>query len=310
MPLRPTPLLLVLLCCSLAACGSIGCGPKKKGPLTIAELRARARAVKSPEGKARELVKVAASQAATDKGGAADTLAEALAAIPADGQPLAAVPVLVDIATTYGEIGERASAKKAIGVAAGMTDRVTDPLGRSQLLALVGMAQGSRTSGGGDVKAAKATLAEAARLAATEVPERFRGKALAAVASGYADAGLASEAREMIGTLEELAAKLDDLRPKAEAFAAAAAVRAAVGESEAAGKLLDEAAKAARGIEDFPANRAYALIAVAKAFGSAGDSKRATALLAEAEKAASKVGDPQQQKEALRAVRGLQAKFE
>lgn len=305
---RSIPSLFALLGCGLLVIVVAGCG-QKKSPPTIADLLARARAVKTPEGKARELAKVAAQQAATDKSGAAGTLGEALAAVPTDGQPLACVPVLVEIAATYCEVGQQAAAKKAVATALAMAKGLPDPLGRAQLLAQVGTVQGSREAGLGDPAAATETLAEAARVAGNDVAERFRGKALAAVATGYADAGLAAEAKDMIGTLEELARGLDDLRPKAEAFAAAAAVRAAAGEKEAATTLLDQAAKAARAIDDFPGNRAYALVAVAKAFRAAGDTAGAKALLAEAEKAASKVGDPQQQKDALRAIRTLQAKL-
>ena len=301
---------LMILCCSLLLAGTAGCGSPNKGPVTIADMLARARKAKTPEGKARELAKVAVQQATTDKRGAADTLAEAVSAVPADGQPLACVPVLVDIATTYCDIGQRAAAKKAVVTATTMASQVEDPLGRTQLLAQIGIVQGSREGGLGDPAAARETLAEAAKLATDEVAERFRGKALAAVATGYAAAGLATEAKDMIGTLEALAQGLDDLRPKAEAFAAAAAVRAAAGEQEAAATLLAEAAKAAKAIDDFPANRAYALVAVAKAFKANGDTKGAVALLADAEKSASKVGDPQQQKDALRAVRLLQSKLE
>jgi tetratricopeptide (TPR) repeat protein len=301
--------LLIFLCCGLVACGWLGCSSQKKGPLTIADMLARARTAKSPEGKARELVKVAVQQAATDKAGSASTLAEALSTLPPDGQPLACVPVLVDIATTYCDIGQRSAAQKAVTMAMTLTEQVTDPLGRSQLLAQIGTVQGSRQNGLGDAAAAKSTLAEASRLATTEVAERFRGKALAAVALGYADAGLATEAKDMIGTLEELARGLDDLRPKAEAFAAAAAVRAAAGEKAAAATLLTEAAAAAKAIDDFPGNRAYALVAVAKAYRASGDVQGALTLLADAEKAASKVGDPQQQKDTLRAIRLLEAKL-
>jgi tetratricopeptide (TPR) repeat protein len=306
---RRIQFLVVFLACGLVASGSIGCSAPKKAPPTIAELLARARGTKNPEAKPRELVKVAVQQSTTDKTGAASTLAEALAALPPNGQPLACGPVLLDIATTYCEIGQRASAKKAVTTAVGLAEQIEDPLGRVQLLAQIGTVQGSREHGLGDSAAATATLADASRLATSEVAERFRGKALAVVASGYADAGLAAEAKDMVGMLEDLARGLDDLRPKAEAFAAAAAVRAAAGERDVAAGLLTEAAQAARAIDDFPANRAYALVAVAKAYRTAGDVQGARSLLAEAEKAASKVGDPQQQKDALRTIRQIQAKL-
>ena len=50
-------------------------------------------------------------------------------------------------------------------------------------------------------------------------------------------------------------------------------------------------------------------MAVAKAYRASGDVQGALTLLADAEKAASKVGDPQQQKDTLRAIRLLEAKL-
>jgi hypothetical protein len=212
----------------------------------------------------------------------------------------------VEIAQTYADIGQRSSAKKAVEVAATMVGGVEDPQGKAGLLAQVGIAKAAA----GDKPGAKATLGEAAKLAMNDVPERFRGKALAAVAMGYVDAGLADAAKDVIGTLEELAGGLEELRPKAEAFAAAAAVRAATSDKEAANKLLAQAAEAAKAINDFPANRVYALVAVAKALVANGDTKGALALLADADKTASKVPDPEQQKDAIKTVRMLMAKLE
>jgi hypothetical protein len=296
---------LVLVAACLIVVPAIGCG-SKKGPATIADLLAKAKKNPKPEGRARDLVKVAGMQLTSkDKAGASRTLAQALAAIPADGQPLVCVPVLVEIAQTYADIGQRSSAKQAVEVAATMAGGIEDPQGKAGLLAQVGVAKAAA----GDKTGAKATLAEAARLAINDVPERFRGKALAAVAMGYVDAGLADAANDVIGTLEGLAGSLEELRPKAEAFAAAAAVRAATSDKEAAKQLLTQAAEAAKAIDDFPTNRVYALVAVAKALVANGDAKGALALLADAEKSASKVPDPEQQKDAIKTVRVLMAKL-
>lgn len=304
----PSPALVLLACC-LTLTPLAGCGAKKE-PKTIASLLAKAKKNPKAEGRARDLAKVAGMQVdVKDKKGAVSTLELAIAEIPADGQPLVCVPVLVEIAETYAQLGQRSSAKKVVESAVKLAAGLEDPLGRSQLLAQIGVVQGSRDGGLGDSKAAEATLGEAAKLAGEDVAERFRGKALAAVAMGYADAGLADKAEGMIGTLEELAATLEEKRPKAEAFAAAAAVRAAAGDKQAAAKLLDQAASAAKGIDDLPANRVFALVAVAKALAANGDKKAATALLADAEKSAAKVPDPQMQKDALKAVRVLQAKL-
>ncbi len=296
--------LMIVVAC-LVVVPATGCG-SKKGPATIAELLAKAKKNPKPEGRARDLTKVAGMQLnSKDKAGAARTLELALAEIPADGQPLVCVPVLVEIAQTYADIGQRSSAKKAVEVAATMAGGVEDPQGKAGLLAQVGIAKAAA----GDKPGAKATLGEAAKLAMNDVPERFRGKALAAVAMGYVDAGLADAAKDVIGMLEGLAGGLEELRPKAEAFAAAAAVRAATSDKEAANKLLEQAAESAKAITDFPANRVYALVAVAKALVANGDVKGALTLLADAEKSASKVPDPEQQKDAIKTVRVLMAKL-
>jgi tetratricopeptide (TPR) repeat protein len=208
------------------------------------------------------------------------------------------VPVLGEIAQTYGDLGQRSSAKKAIEVAATMVAGIEDPQSKSGMLAQIGVAKAAA----GDKNGAKEALGEASKLAMNDVPERFRGKALAAVAMGYVDAGLADAANDVIGTLEELAGGLEELRPKA-------AVRAATKEQDAAKKLLDQAATAAKGITDFPSNRVYALVAVAKALVATGDTKGALALLADAEKTASKVPDPEQQKDAMKTVRVLMGKL-
>jgi tetratricopeptide (TPR) repeat protein len=301
---------LILACCLAAALPAAGCG-SKQGPLTIAERIQRAKQLPTPEGRAGELARVAGLRAkAKDKKGAEQTLGDALAEVPEAGQPLICVPILLEIAETYADIGQKASARRAVESAATMIARVEDPKSRSALLAQLGVIQGSKDAGLGDARAGKKSLDEAAKLALNDVSERFRGEALAAVAMGYADAGLAADAQEMIGALEELAGGLDELRPKAEAFAAAAAVRAAGGDKAAAGDLLAKAAAAAQGIKDFPTNRVYALVAVAKALVANGDVPGAVKLLADAEQTASKVPDPEQQKAAIKLVRVLQAKLD
>ena len=297
----------VLLSCCLLVAPLAGCGGTKKSPATIAERLAQAKKNPRPEGRARDLARVAGLQInAKDKAGAARTLELALAEIPADGQPLVCVPVLVEIAQTYADVDQRSSAKKVVEKAATMAATLDDPQQKSGMLAQIGVAKAAA----GDRNGAQETLAEATTLALNDVSERFRGKALAAVAMGYVDAGLADAAEDVSGTLEELAGGLEELRPKAEAFAAAAAVRAATKKPDEAKKLLARASEAAKAIDDFPANRVYALVAVAKALAANGDTKGALALLADAEKSASKVPDPDQQKDAMKTVRVLMAKLE
>ena len=68
-------------------------------------------------------------------------------------------------------------------------------------------------------------------------------------------------------------------------------------------ELLDKAAEAAKAINDFPANRAYALVAVAKAVNgpSATLQEPSNCSSRRREVGLQRCGDPQQQKDALRA---------
>lgn len=302
---RLVPLLAgLLLAAPLAGCG----GTKKKAPLTIAERLSRARQETAPGGKPRELAKVARLQAKSgDRAGAIATLSEARSTIADDADPAVFAPRLMDIAAAYATLAEKNSAREAIAAATALAAQLTDPVARVSVLAKIGEVHGGREGGLGDPTTAKKVLAEAADLAAGDgVGDRFRPQALAAVALGYANAGLAADAEAVATTLESLAAGLGDLRPKAEALAAAANVRARSGAREKAAALLAEAAKAARQI-DGAANKAFALLAVARATKAAGNPVDAKALAAEAEKAATKIGDPEQQKEALQDIRSLQA---
>ncbi len=306
--LIPTTLVLVTLAVA-AVLPSAGCGGKK-GKQTIAQRITKAKALPSPEARAAELAKIAGMRAvAKDKKGAEETLGEALAEVPEGGQPQICVPLLLTIAETYVGLGQKTPARKAVDTAVTMASTIEDPKSKATLLARIAIVQGNRETGVGDSRGAKKSLEEAATLATNEVPERFRGEALAVVAMGYVDAGLAEDAKDVIVTLDKLAEGLTDLRPKAEAYAALAAVRASLGEKDAAAELLEKASAAAKEITDFPGNRVYALVAVAKALVANGDKKGALTLLADAEKAASKVPDPDQQKTAMQIVRLFQVKL-
>jgi hypothetical protein len=106
---------------------------------------------------------------------------------------------------------------------------------------------------------------------------------------------------------------VEELRPQAEALAAAARVRAQTGAQDQAAKLLVEAGDAAKKIEDkgmAAENRTYALLSVASAYLATGDAKAAAGLLKLAEKSSGQVPDPEGQKNALEKVRVLQADVE
>lgn len=300
---------LVAAVCGVTLCGPLlGCsGTAKKPPLTFAERLKRAKADKTPGGPARELAKVARSQFKSgDKAGALQTLAEARKTIAPDADATVFAPRLVDLAATFASLSDKRAAREAAGEAVTMAERIGDAVTRVDVLAKTGAVYGGRDGGLGDSAKAKELLARAADLAGSdEVADRFRPQALAAVALGYADADLADQADAIIEKLEGLADSLEP-RPRAEALAAAANVRAQRGEKDKADSLLDDAAKAAKSV-DGAANKTYALVAVAKALRAAGDMKTATSLAAEAEKSAGRIGDPEQQKNALLDVRTLQA---
>lgn len=310
-PLSRVTICLVPLLCAAACLGPLaGCGGtrKKKATMTIAERLKKARGDKSPGGTARELAKVARLQLKSgDKTGGLKTLAEARSSIAADADATVFVPRLADIAASYVTASEKTLARESIDAGSAMAERIGDPVARVAALAKIGEVYGSKDAGLGDSSRARTILTKAADLASgADVSDRFRPQALAAVALGYANAGLAGDAQAVIEQLESTAAGLTDLRPKAEALAAAANVRARSGAKDKAAALLDEAAKAARAIEG-SANRTFALLAVATAMKATGDTAGAAAVAAEAEKTAGKIGDPEQQKEALQDVRTLQA---
>ena len=308
---RPSLSCLIACLCSLvlvAPLAGCGGGTKKRTVMTIAERLKKARGDATPGGPARELAKVARLQFTSgEKTGAITTLAEARRTIKDDADATIFAPRLVDIADAYADLADKKSAREAVDQAVTMADQIPDAVGRANVLAKAGGIYGAKQGGLGDATLAKKTLAKAAAIAESdEVSDRFRPQALAAVALGYANASLTGDAREILEKLETTASGLEDLRPKAEALAAAANVYAKSGSQDKAAALLSQAAEAAKGI-DGAANRAFALVAVANVMNAVGDRKGAAALAAEAEKSAGKIADPEQQKDALQAIRVLEA---
>lgn len=306
--LRRLAVVAAALACLLPASGCGG-GKKKGGGLTIKQRLDRARAEKTPENQARELVKVARIQfKSQDRTGAAATLGEARQLIPDDADPAVRGPRLVEVAALFAEMGEKPPARDVIAKAVAAANAVEDPVAKATILADVAAVQGSKTSGLGDPATARRTLADA-RTVAEAVEERFRAKALAAVATGCLSAGLVDEAGALVAKLEESARALEDARPKVEALVAAANVHTQRADADAAKTLLDEAAAEAKQIGG-QENRAYALVSVALARNRSGDRKGAITLLAEAEKSANKIGDADAQKNAAEKVRAAQAEVE
>ncbi|MFM7185539.1 MAG: hypothetical protein ACKO4Z_12325 [Planctomycetota bacterium] len=308
--MRPSPR---LVCClvpvlGVAIAGVAGCSGTRTPPAkTIGQRIEDAKRNTSPGGPARELSKIARFQYRSgDESGALETLRQAQRTIKPDADAAVFAPRLVDIAVSFGLMDDAPAARKAAVDAEKMADRIEDPVLRIDVLSRLGGLYGDKQEGLGEVRKAQTLLAKAEELAVGDaVSDRFRGPALAAVALGYANADLADKAEALVGRLEGLVESLDQ-RPKVDALAAAANVRAKRGEADQAKGLLDAAAKTAREI-DGAANRTYALVTVGNALNSAGDRPGAATIAAEAEQAAEKIGDPEQQKDAVLQVRNLQA---
>ena len=216
----PILLLLVLV-------PAVGCGKKSTGPKTIAQQLAEARAIESPEAKARALVRIARRQLkSSDKAGAGKTLAEARGLIKPDADPAVAGQRLVEIADLYAKSDARPVARESLKQGIEMAGRVTDPIAKIRILADAATVSGAKTGGLGDAKAAREAL-DSATAAAEGVEERFKVQAFAAIAVALAKVGLNTDAAKLADTLEEMARGQDDPRAKAEALAAAANVRAA-----------------------------------------------------------------------------------
>jgi len=289
-----------------------GCGGKKKsrkGGLTVKEQLTRAEKETNPDRSAAAYLKVARSQlAAGDKTGAKDSARKALDKLSGEGDAGLFAQRLIDVAACCVELGDKRLARDALKRAVDLTTRVEDPVRKTKVLADAGGFSGDKLKGLGDTAAAGEMLA-AAVSAAESVEPRFQAEPLAAVALGYARAGLADAASEMVVRLEQAAKAIEEPRAKAEALAAAANVRAQGGRADEAGELLKAAATAARSVERSE-SRAYALLAVASASAAAGDTKAAIALLKEADKAADKVSEGDAKKTIVERVRTMQSTLE
>lgn len=285
-----------------------GCGGSAKGPKSINDQLQQARKQSSPDRQALALLRVASKQNAdNDIGGAIKTGKEAVELLISMDDANATAPRLVSAAGFLAAIGDKATARRALGVATERAGSIGDAVRQVSVLAEAGGIYGNRETGLADSSAATGTLTRA-RDAALEVEERYRAEALAAVALGYTKGNVAAEAASMVEQLLETARGNENPRAKAEGLAAAANVKSRVGEGEEAKALLEEAAGVAREIERTE-SRAYALLAVGEATAESGDTATAQAVLEEAYAAADKVGDPEQRKLVLakvsRAIDGL-----
>ena len=308
-----TALVVAVALCLLVP--AAGCGSKKKTKKgkTIAQQLEEARQEKTPDAQARKLIRVARSQVKSgDKSGAAKTLAEATALVPADGEAVVCGPRLVEIAQLYADMEDRKPAVEALKKAVDRAAAIDDLISRIRLKAEAGGIYGAKAGGLGNVKAARDVLKSAVEDAGG-VEERFKAQALAAIAVGYARADLGKEAGKVVDELEASAKAVEEMRPKAEALAAAASVRWQTGAKDTCAELLKEAAEAAKQIEEkgmAAENRTYALLAVASAYVNSADAKSAAALLKLAERSAGQVPDPEGQKNAIEKVRAMQAEVE
>lgn len=282
---------LLAVSLSLAGCG----GSSKSGGGSINDQLQQARKRSTPDRQALALLRVASKQnAANDSAGATKTGKEAVDLLIGSDDANATAPRLVGAAGFLAAIGDKSTAREALGVAVERAGSIGDPVRQVTVLADAGGIYGNRDTGLADSTAATATLT-LARDAAFAVEERYRAEALAAVALGYTKGNVAEEAASMVEQLLETARSNDNPRAKAEGLAAAANVKAQTGSGDEATALLTEAAEVARGIERTE-SRAYALLAVGEATAESGDASAAKTVLDEAYAAADKVGDPEQRK--------------
>jgi hypothetical protein len=280
---------LLAVSLGLAGCG----GSSKSGNGSINDQLQQARKQSTPDRQALALLRVASKQnAANDTAGAIKTGKEAVELLIGSDDASATAPRLVSAAGFLAVIGDKSTAREALGVAVERAGSIGDPVRQVAVLADAGGIYGNRETGLADSTAATATLTRA-RDAALVVEERYRAEALAAVALGYTKGNVAAEAASMVEQLLETARSNDNPRAKAEGLAAAANVKAQTGSGDEAKELLTEAAKVAREIERTE-SRAYALLAVGEATAESGDASAAKSVLDEAYAAADKVGDPQQ----------------
>lgn len=284
---------------------AVGCGgKKKKAGIPIAEQIKNANNESTPDRQAAALLKVARKQFVLgDKNGAKDTVKQAYKKFSADGDMNLFGPRLVETAAALMQVADKKTARDALKLVTENADKIEDASRRAKVLADAGALFGDKAKGLGDAKQAKEWLAKATEVAES-VEERFRAEALAAVALGYSNSGLADEAASMVKKLEDCAAALEEPRAKAEALAAAASVQARAGKKDEAAALLTDASAAAKSVERTE-SRAYALLAVAEAMVVNGDLKTARSLLKDGEKAADKVSDAELRQMAMDKIRGV-----
>lgn len=289
---------LLVVCLATTGCG----GGSSSGPKSINDQLVQARKQSTPDRQAVALLRVASRQNAdSDSAGAIKTGKEAVELLIGMDDAGATAPRLVSAAGFLAAIGDKATAREALGVAEERADGIGDPVRQVSVLADAGAIYGNRETGLADSAAATRLLTQA-RDKALAVEERYRAEALAEVALGFTKGNVASEAASMVEQLLETARGNDNPRAKAEGLAAAANVKSQIGEKDEATALLEEAATVAREIERTE-SRAYALLAVGEATAESGDSATAKSVLDEAYAAADKVGDPEQRKTVLAKVR-------
>lgn len=289
--------LLLVVCLAAVGCGGGG----SSGPKSINDQLQAARKQSTPDRQALALLRVASKQNADDDtAGAIKTGKEAVDLLIGMDDAGATAPRLVSAAGFLAAIGDKATARRALGVAEERAGGIGDPVRQVSVLADAGAIYGNRETGLADSAQATSLLTQA-RDKALAVEERYRAEALAEVALGFTKGNVATEAASMVEQLLETARSNDNPRAKAEGLAAAANVKSQVGEGDEAKALLEEAAGVAREIERTE-SRAYALLAVGEATAESGDTTTAKSILDEAYAAADKVGDPEQRKTVLAKV--------
>jgi hypothetical protein len=161
-------------------------------------------------------------------------------------------------------------------------------------------------------KAALDSIREVAQSALESDKPFYRPEALAEVARGVAEVGMAEEAHTLIRKAAEQAAAIDDLEGRASAWAEVAQKMAAIGMAEEAHTLIRKAAEQAAAIDDL-GERASARAEVAQKMAAIGMAEEARALIREAAQSALEIDEEDDDDWALRRkklsdiVRGMAA---
>jgi tetratricopeptide (TPR) repeat protein len=290
----------------LAACGCGGSSSDKPAESFYDQVAA---AQKEPvaELRAKKLALIGYEQArARDISGSERTLIAAAEACRQVDDPSARASALVLLARAHAKLGDSSPARKALEDATAAIRQIEGAESQSKRLAQLAEVQAELN----DMPAAGKTLASAEQLAGeikdVDGNDDLYGRTLALgeVAKSYAKVGVSDEAVRVTDAARAFALAIDDLRNRAEAMAAVAAVQQAIARPKLATETFTSALETARGIEK-AYSRAHALADIAERLSEAGYGTQAHKVLDEADLVAHEIPEPDLQRQTVERVRTL-----